>query len=389
MLRSRIAGIISGLGAGTAMLGTIAYTAKSAWPEHANHSNNLNNPHNPKKSEHAKREWPEAAENPEGAAVYHASAGTITAVAGRFNYQAPSVESSLVRNGKVGTKRGADGGDSRLFGTDWCPTQVPVLSARPPSPLHPSPSLAAEGFELRHHDSGEMDLRNEEHIVHQYYPSVCELVKQATGATRVVAFDHNVRCASGQAAGAQIKGGSSVQGPAHLVHTDYTTTSAPTRLAQLAQPARLNDTWGPLVGEGQPLVDPEEAARALAKGGRFAIINTWRNIQPEPIEKFPLAVCSAKTVTTEDLITFEIHYADRIGENYFSKPSSGHRWYYYPAMQQSEMLLFKQWDSAGRIGLDESGPPVFCLHSAFDDPSSPPDARDRESIEVRCIALFD
>jgi len=31
---------------------------------------------------------------------------------------------------------------------------------------------------------------------------------------------------------------------------------------------------------------------------------------------------------------------------------------------------------------------TFVLHSAFKDPSSKPDAPDRESIEVRCIVVW-
>ena len=42
-----------------------------------------------------------------------------------------------------------------------------------------------------------------------------------TGA-RAYAFDHNVRSAGGKEAKQRIKGGQDVQGPAHLVHRDYT-----------------------------------------------------------------------------------------------------------------------------------------------------------------------
>ena len=48
----------------------------------------------------------------------------------------------------------------------------------------------------------------------------------------------------------------------------------------------------------------------------------------------------------DDLVVFEIHYADRIGENYFAKHADAHRWYFYPALTRDEALLIKQWDSA-------------------------------------------
>jgi hypothetical protein len=59
----------------------------------------------------------------------------------------------------------------------------------------------------------------------------------------------------------------------------------------------------------------------------------------------------------------------------------GQRWYYAPRMQPDEIWAFKIHDSDGRkIG----GVP----HSAFDDPTSPPDAKPRQSIEVRTISFM-
>ena len=94
---------------------------------------------------------------------------------------------------------------------------------------------------------------------------------------------------------------------------------------------------------------------------------------------------------------FEIHNGDRIAENYYVKPANDHRWHYYPAMTRDEALLIKQWDSAGTLarsdGLrgdaaDASGTTTFTLHSAFDDPATPPNAPDRQSIEVRCLLVY-
>ena len=91
----------------------------------------------------------------------------------------------------------------------------------------------------------------------------------------------------------------------------------------------------------------------------------------------PLALCDALSVEPEDLVVFEIHYADRIGENYFAKHASGHNWYFYPELTRDEALLIKQWDSQGEFarsnggdgdGNGGGGPCTFSFHSAFDDP---------------------
>ena len=217
------------------------------------------------------------------------------------------------------------------------------------------------------------------------------------GARHVAAFDHNVRSASGKESGRRIEGGQHVQPPAHLVHGDYTLTSGPQRLRDLAKPPSTNDTYRTLLADGATLLDGTSVAHAL-DGGRFAIINLWRNIAPEPVATHPLALCDATSVRPDDLVVFEIHYADRIGENYFAKHADQHRWYFYPAMTGEEALLIKQWDSAG--GLARSGgakadamcpdsPCTFSFHSAFEDPTTAPDVPDRWSIEVRCVALYE
>ena len=137
--------------------------------------------------------------------------------------------------------------------------------------------------------------------------------------------------------------------------------------------------------------------RTLEEGGRFAIINVWRNIADEPVATHPLALCDAQSVQPEDLVVFEIHYEDRVGENYFAKHAQRHRWYYYPEVTRDEVLLIKQWDSAGTLARSEGkladgegggGPCTFSFHSAFRDPTTPPDAPDRWSIEVRCAVLY-
>ena len=38
-------------------------------------------------------------------------------------------------------------------------------------------------------------------------------------------------------------------------------------------------------------------------------------------------------------MVFEIHYADRIGENYFLKPTDEHEWFYYPQMHRNEVIF--------------------------------------------------
>ncbi|MFP6749520.1 MAG: CmcJ/NvfI family oxidoreductase [Alphaproteobacteria bacterium] len=317
---------------------------------------------------------------------------------GSFKYLAASVQPSLFRNGKVLTRRDKDGSDGGWDGVDLEAREMPVHDARALAATARR-TLARNGFEVRARPlaAPDLDFFNHDQVVRTYYPQCAEIVAEASGASFVAAFDHNVRSAAGKESQRRIEGGQQVQGPAHVVHGDYTLTSAPQRLRDLSQPPGANDTLRTLLSDEQSLLDGDEVESLLA-GGRFAIINVWRNIAPEPVATHPLALCDAATVRPEDLVVFEIHYHDRIGENYFAKHADGHQWYFYPGLTRDEALLIKQWDSAGALArsngakgdaVDPDAPCTFSFHSAFEDPATPPDAPERWSVEVRCVALYD
>ena len=325
-------------------------------------------------------------------------AGTDQVRMGSFSYMAAAAEPSLYRNGKVFTRRDRDGSDAGWEGVDLERRQMPVHDARC---LEGSErrTLYHNGFEVLAYPSANLDIDFLDHaqVVRDYYPQCAEIVHEASGASFVVAFDHNVRSAAGKQSKRRIEGGQQVQGPAHVVHGDYTLISAPQRLRDLAEPPSANDTLHTLLSDGKSLLDSAAVERALSSG-RFAIINVWRNMAHEPVATHPLALCDAASVRPEDLVVFEIHYSDRIGENYFAKHSDDHQWYFYPALTRDEAVLIKQWDSGGEMALSNGAkadsinldtPCTFSFHSAFEDPTTPPDAPERWSIEVRCMALYD
>ena len=317
---------------------------------------------------------------------------------GTFHFLEPTVESSLYRNSKVLTRRDPDGTDGGSVGVDLHVQAVIVNNARQLKATDKR-TLYSHGFELldRPIVGPDIDFFDHRQVVENYYGQCARIVEEAVGA-RAFAFDHNIRSATGKKTQQRIAGGQTVQGPAHVVHGDYTLTSAPQRLRDLAKPPSGNDTLCSVLPAGQSLITQAMVDKSLAEGGRFAIINVWRNIADEPVETDPLALCDGQTVEPEDLVVFEIHYQDRIGENYFAKKSPQQKMYYYPRMERSEAMLIKQWDSAGKLarsegaegdGTDLEGPCTFSFHSAFEDPMTRPDVPDRWSIEVRCIVVYD
>ena len=123
-----------------------------------------------------------------------------------------------------------------------------------------------------------------------------------------------------------------------------------------------------------------DEAEELLKG-RVQVINLWRPILDEPLRDAPLAVCDSRTVKSDDLVPSDLVYRDRVGETYSVKYNPGHQWYYVPEMRRTEGLLLKIADTRTDI------PARFMPHTSFTDPTTPPDASPRESIELRTLVF--
>lgn len=319
---------------------------------------------------------------------------TEASTTGMFHFLTAETESSLFRNDRVRMTRDDRGNFVDSEGVATEAREITVVDARR-LPAEDAMTLHRNGFELRNAPVAGYDFLDHQEVINGYYRDCEQLVAEATGA-RVWAFDHNIRSAGGQVEKRRIKGGQDVQGPAHIVHGDYTLRSAPERLMQLTRLPSVNDTLRDVLPEGQGLV-PESAADHALDGGRFAIINVWRNIEPVPVATHPLALCDGQDVEADDLVVFEIHMPDRVGENYWAKFDERHTFYSYPGMTRDEALLIKQWDSAGLLATsggaqadhESDGPCTFSFHSAFEDPRTPADAPDRWSIEVRCVVVYE
>jgi hypothetical protein len=227
--------------------------------------------------------------------------------------------------------------------------QVKILDARA---VNDRLSLEREGFVLIRQPTAATNLYDDEEVLSLYYPECERVIREATGAARVIAFDHIARNAALSAKGNQIKL------PASRVHNDYTAWSAP---------QRVRDLMG------------DEAEELLKH--RFAEINLWRPIRG-PLLRSPLALCDAQTLAEENLVASDLRYPDRTGETYAVTFNPAQRWYYFPQMQADEAVLIRCFDAA------RSGAARFSAHGAFEDPGSPPNAPPRESIEVRTLVFF-
>jgi hypothetical protein len=228
---------------------------------------------------------------------------------------------------------------------------VPIRDARP---VAATLSLDEEGFELVRYSSFVRDFYDDEEVKNVYYPEASHFLKEVTGADRVFIFDHTVRR---RVPGTEDRQDGLLRQPVARVHVDHTATSGPQRVRDLL---------------------PDEAETLLR--GRVQIINLWRPIRG-PLRDAPLAVCDARTVKPQQLVASDLVYQHRVGETYSVTFDPAHRWFYVPSMQTNEALLLKCYDSK------TDGRARFTPHTAFTDPTTPPDAAPRESIELRTLVF--
>ena len=214
-------------------------------------------------------------------------------------------------------------------------------------------ALDRDGFHFVRHDTKVVDFFDQDEVARVYYPEMEALVQAESGASRVVVFDHTLRTADDE-----LREARQIREVVRRVHNDYTEWSGPQRVRDLL---------------------PQEADELLRR--RFAIVQVWRPIR-HPVETFPLGICDAKSLSPKDLVVSERRYPNRVGQTYAITYNPEHRWYWFPRMRRDEALVFKVYDSL------KDGRARWTAHTAFEDPTSPPHARPRESIEIRTLAFF-
>ncbi|MGH6672171.1 MAG: CmcJ/NvfI family oxidoreductase [Xanthobacteraceae bacterium] len=251
---------------------------------------------------------------------------------------------------KIFTIVAAPGGSDTRSGSTPDPRRVVIHNGRPDAGEF---VLERHGFRFVRHYTSVTDFFDENEIKRVYYPEMEALVKRESGAKRVVVFDHTLRTADDE-----LRESKGIREVVRRVHNDYTELSAPQRVRDIL---------------------PNEAEDLLKC--RFAIIQVWRPIR-HPVETYPLAMADARTLSPGDMIVSERRAPGRIGQTYAIKYNPAHKWYWFPRMRREEAYVFKVFDSM------MDGRARWTAHTAFEDPTTPPHARPRESIEIRTMAFF-
>lgn len=215
--------------------------------------------------------------------------------------------------------------------------------------------LDVQGVALVRQPSAVRDFWDEAQTLALGHPETAALVKQVTGAARVVVFDHTLRR---RAAGTEDRAPNLPRQPATRIHADQTVLSGPQRVREIMG---------------------DQAEELLTR--RAAIINVWRPIG-HTARDWPLALGDAGSFAPEDLIGSDLIFPQRRGEIYLVAHNPAQRWLYVPDLQPDEAVLIKCWDSDPSVAR-------FAPHTGFEDPTTPAGTKPRESIEFRTIAFFD
>ncbi|KAK0716260.1 hypothetical protein B0H67DRAFT_539203 [Lasiosphaeris hirsuta] len=216
-------------------------------------------------------------------------------------------------------------------------------------------TLDSHGFQIYHHTSTEKGFVDDAKIKAEYYLETEQLLKDATGASRIFIFDHTIRRQSADNRDSSDRG-PPLRGPVRRVHIDQSYSAALSRV-----PHHL----------------PDEAEALLQK--RYQIINVWRPIKT--IYRDPLAIADAHSVPEEDLVGIPLIYPTRRGETLAVRSNPVHKWYFKYGQTPEEVMLIKCFDT-------QEGVAKRVPHSAFEDPAEV-DKYSRESIEVRALVFYD
>ena len=226
--------------------------------------------------------------------------------------------------------------------------------------LDPAPTLSSHGFQLVLAPTS-LDLLDTDVVRGAFYEECREMLRRVTECAEVRGGAHEYRNGFGGQSGPRgVKptpngsGGAYAQG----IHADMS-----------------------------PAVE-DRFARLVSDERHFESINIWRSAIPQTVLTMPLAVCDMRSVTAEDIVfgdgqnTGDIRQYTKVVDQRLIH-GEHQRWYYFPHLAPEEVLLFRQYDTR-----QEALNLRTVFHTAVEDPTTPPDAPMRYTIEVRMQAIY-
>ena len=251
----------------------------------------------------------------------------------------------------------------QLATTRYEPHTVRVNDGRP---CRDEFTLDRTGFALVDHRSAVTGIADAAVLDDVYTPESLDLVRQLTGADRVVSLGWMLRRTTPERNGALP--------PAPDVHTDLHTCAIARRYAEV-------HARSPLPAEGSYR--------------RAVWTSLWRAFSPPP-QDWPLALCDYRSVDDAEgspNLLFRVRElpareeAETAGDDADAESAASvfgyrpaHRWWYFPGMHAGEALIIKLHDTDHSVAWRAP-------HTSFHDTAAA-GAHPRESAELRSAAFF-
>ncbi|KAK5637664.1 hypothetical protein RRF57_013379 [Xylaria bambusicola] len=215
-----------------------------------------------------------------------------------------------------------------------------------------------------------------------YYPKVQALVKRVTGAGRVIIFDHTLR--KRNPARDKKENADGKEQPATTVSTSSHLSMRILALTSHEQGAlrRLRQNLDPEDDYDNIIRNRVQMIKTRADCQIFSV---WRPLNG-PVVDWPLAQMDFTTLDAAHVHPCDLwrgKYEER-GQTVTIEHHPNQKWWYLEGHRSDEVTLLKIWDSCSDRGLA-----TMCAHAAFQHPHTPHGAVPRESVEVRCLVLYD
>ena len=228
--------------------------------------------------------------------------------------------------------------------------------------LDPPATINVQGFQLVHQDTRVDDLVDMEKATTAFYAECSEVVKELTGCADSYVTQHQYRNGYGNLP------------EGHPKRMKPTPNGSP-------------GGYGGTHSDISPMA--ENRWDDIVDGRHCAMFNLWRSTDlKHDIQVMPLAVLDMTSLDFDDMVAADAWGGASSKQqhlvSYRLAYNPNQRWYYFPRMKPTEMLVFKQYDTRE---LDPTLRQVY--HGAIPDPNTTDETPLRQTIEVRVLALFD
>lgn len=223
-------------------------------------------------------------------------------------------------------------------------------------------SLDKDGFELTTIPSNVKDW-SEEEIQNVYYDELMDFCLEYTGCDVVTSWTHMVRRSNINPDVDRLRG------PIRMAHSDF-------HIEYMDVAIHDHDNWPDHVSSMKSKSRKGYTSKNLkySECKKYSILQFWRNIGP-PKMNMPLGFIDPKTLDVENDVYLINPGASIKGQKPWRTawwhPNENHMWYYWPEMQENEILVFKTLDSENHR---------YVPHAAFKDRRY---EEERVSVELR------